>query len=200
MEINELKEYALVLKEELAGFENIDSELVKKSGESAVLAENLKEDAISLSEARREATGVLRGEVLKQFADLNFKSSDFEIKNEFLPAGNGNAGIEIDGNRIKVGANGIDNIELLEDSANFCEQASLSLALAATHTQFEVFGNDMNFPTHFNSYMTPLGETDPLIIHYHSLVNPSGYIDPSLYALANNRITQFNEMLHKERS
>jgi len=94
----------------------------------------------------------------------------------------------------------IDHIEILGDSANFCEQASLSLALVAAGTKFDVFGNEMNFPTHHEDHISSLENIDPLIIHYHSLVNPSGYIRPSLYSLANIRITQFNNRLRKEKA
>lgn len=93
----------------------------------------------------------------------------------------------------------IEHIELLGDSANFCEQASLSLAVISVATHFDAFGNNMNYPIHHKNYITSLEQIDPLIIHYHSLVDPSGYINPSLYSLANNRITQFNERLRKER-
>lgn len=94
----------------------------------------------------------------------------------------------------------IKRINLLEKSSNFCEQASLSLAVAATGNQFEVFDDDMNFPTHFDRYMKSLGEIDPVIIHYHWLVDNLGFIEATPYSLANNRIWRFNERLRKEKS
>lgn len=92
----------------------------------------------------------------------------------------------------------IERMDLLEDRSNFCEQASLSLALIAAGTRFDIFDNDMNFPIHHEDYISCLEEIDPLLIHYHSLVSPSGYIQGSKYSLTNNRITQFNERLYRE--
>ena len=93
----------------------------------------------------------------------------------------------------------INNLEILGNSTNFCEQASLSLAVVDTETKLDVFGNEMNFPIHHEDYISCLENIDPLIIHYHSLVDLSGYIRPSKYPLVNKRITQFNDRLHKER-
>jgi len=93
----------------------------------------------------------------------------------------------------------IEHIDLLGNSANFCEQASLSLALTASGTKFNVFGDEMNFPTHHEHYIASLEKIDPLIIHYHWLVTPSGYIQNSKYLLANKRITGFNDRLRAER-
>jgi len=93
----------------------------------------------------------------------------------------------------------IARMELLENSSNFCEQASLSLALVASGVTFDIFGNDMNFPTHHKSFVDDLDFIDPVIIHYHTLVDPTGYILPSFYALANKRITQFNKRLCQDR-
>lgn len=95
----------------------------------------------------------------------------------------------------------IARMELLGEHSNFCEQASLSLALAATDIHFEVVGNAFNFPMHFDDPATApnLADTDPCIIHYHSLADPSGYIIPSVYPAVNNRITEFNARLRRER-
>lgn len=83
--------------------------------------------------------------------------------------------------------------------AFFCEQASLCLAIVESGTKFDVFGNAMNFPIHHESYINLLEGIDPLIIHYHNLVDSSGYISPSKYPLANKRITQFNDRLRRDR-
>jgi len=100
---------------------------------------------------------------------------------------------------IKLNEQLIEHIYLLGNSAFFCEQASLSIALTATGTKFDLFDNNMNFPTHHEEYIASLEKIDPFIIHYHSLVNPSGYLKPSLYSIVNSRITQFNDRLSKER-
>lgn len=95
----------------------------------------------------------------------------------------------------------IARIELLEEHKNFCEQASLSLALAATNIKFKVVGNAFNFPMHFDDPTTVQGleDTEPFIIHYHWLVDPSGYLLPSPYSTVNSRIAEFNTRLRQER-
>jgi hypothetical protein len=100
---------------------------------------------------------------------------------------------------VKLNKQLIEHMELLEDRANFCEQASLSLALVATNTRFEIFGNDMNLPIQHKDYIASLENIDPLIIHYHSCFDADGYIDGSKYPLANARIDQFNQRLRQER-
>jgi hypothetical protein len=96
----------------------------------------------------------------------------------------------------------ISRIDLLESSANFCEQASLSLALTSTGQKYETLGNEMNFPTHLEHYQEShlLQHIDPYIIHYHSCVNILGYIKRSKYPLVNKRIIEFNNRLCHERS
>lgn len=100
---------------------------------------------------------------------------------------------------IRLNQHLIQNIEVLESSSNFCEQASLSLAVVASGTRFDLFGNEMNFPIHHKDYIPSLAGIDPLLIHYHSLIDQAGYLEPSQYAPANIRIAQFNERLRKER-
>jgi hypothetical protein len=95
----------------------------------------------------------------------------------------------------------IDRMELLEGNQNFCEQASLSLALGATAMTTHVVGNAFNFPMHFDdpASVPGLADTDPFIIHYHWLVDPSGNILPNAHPLVNRRIAEFNTRLRKER-
>lgn len=100
---------------------------------------------------------------------------------------------------IKLNKELIEHLELLGDSTNFCEQASLSLAVTTVGIPFDLFDNDMNFPTHHKDYIVLLENIDPFLIHYHNLVDSYGYLKPSLYALANKRIIQFNERLGEER-
>jgi hypothetical protein len=96
----------------------------------------------------------------------------------------------------------IDNLELLEGKDFFCEQVSLSLAIAKTSTKFKLFGNEMNFPMHFEDieecFFRKMAKTDPVIIHYHWLTNESGYINTSKFPAANSRIIAFNQRLRKE--
>jgi hypothetical protein len=93
----------------------------------------------------------------------------------------------------------IGHMEVLEDRSNFCEQASLALAVAATEIGVHILGNEMNFPDHFDFFTPRLDNIDPLIIHYHWRVDSSGCLKPSQYALVNQRIEQFNRRLSEER-
>jgi len=93
-------------------------------------------------------------------------------------------------------------MELLKESGYFCEQASLSLAVAATGTSFQVLDNDMNFPAHLSEEPldSAFANTDPVIIHYHWLVDERGLLEPSPYPNVDRRIQQFNDRLLKEQS
>lgn len=95
----------------------------------------------------------------------------------------------------------IARMELLGEQSNFCEQASLSLALSAIGTPFETLGNAFNFPLHFDdAALAPfLEDVDPFIIHYHWCTDPSGYILTNSYPAVNQRIEEFNARLRKER-
>ena len=78
--------------------------------------------------------------------------------------------------------------EELGGGAHFCEQASLSLALAATGTPFDTVGNEMNFPAHFAGLPldSEFANTDPVIIHYHWLAHENGILFPSVYPKVND--------------
>ncbi len=92
----------------------------------------------------------------------------------------------------------IENLEILEDRSMFAEQASLSLAIASTNTEFKVFAEDMNFPLHLHEPC--LENVDPVIIHYHKLVEPSGHIQNNCpYPLVKKRSMSFNRRLTDER-
>lgn len=90
----------------------------------------------------------------------------------------------------------IERLDLLGDDRNFCEQASLSLALVAEKVNFAVLGNEMNFPVHFGLPVeSAFGQTDPAIIHYHSLIDDDGLLLPTRYPAVNRRIEQFNDRM-----
>ncbi|MFI5294016.1 MAG: methyltransferase domain-containing protein [Thermodesulfovibrionales bacterium] len=57
----------------------------------------------------------------------------------------------------------------------------------------------MNFPCHFEKLNPRLDNIDPVILHYHWLVDAAGYIKPSPYPFVNRRIEQFNQRLRVER-
>lgn len=96
----------------------------------------------------------------------------------------------------------IERIDLLEGHGNFCEQASLSLALAATGTRFTLLDNRMNFPAHFQDrpVSSRFGQTDPAIIHYHWLVDDGGRLQRSPYPNVDRRIDMFNRRAVDERA
>lgn len=95
----------------------------------------------------------------------------------------------------------LEQPRLLGDASHFCEQASLSLALAACQTRYEAFGNEMNFPAHCRDLPpdSGFGTTDPVIIHYHALIDRNGLLEPSPYARVDQRLRTFNARLSRER-
>jgi len=94
----------------------------------------------------------------------------------------------------------LEQLTLLGDAANFCEQASLSLALAACQTRYEALGNEMNFPAHCQNLPpdSGFGTTDPVIIHYHALIDRNGLLEASPYARVDQRLQTFNARLGQE--
>lgn len=94
----------------------------------------------------------------------------------------------------------VENMELIAGREHFCEQSSMSLALAASGEKFMPLWNEMNFPTHLDDMEESplLHNTDPFIIHYHSCFDSDGNINGSRYPLVNARIEMFNDMLRKE--
>jgi hypothetical protein len=95
----------------------------------------------------------------------------------------------------------IANLELLGKRTNFCEQASLTLALAVSGCSVESLDNKWNFPVHFQKQPpeSAFGQTDPAIIHYHWLVDADGFLLESPYNKVNSRIASFNARLRTER-
>jgi len=100
---------------------------------------------------------------------------------------------------IKMNESLIEQIHLLGDHANFCEQASLSLALQQCGTRYQVLGNECNFPAHFQEAKSnsAFQYTDPAIIHYHWLVDDEGYLLRSPYRWVDKRIQEFNKRLRQ---
>ncbi|MBK7792759.1 MAG: hypothetical protein IPJ62_09745 [Betaproteobacteria bacterium] len=95
----------------------------------------------------------------------------------------------------------IERIDMLGERQGFCEQASLSVAVAVTGTPFTALDNRLNFPAHFQDrpVTSPLGQTDPTIIHYHWLVDDQGRLQGSPYPNVNRRIEAFNDRVAAER-
>jgi ubiquinone/menaquinone biosynthesis C-methylase UbiE len=97
----------------------------------------------------------------------------------------------------------IERIELIAEREWFIEQVALSLALAATGSEFDVLGNDMNFQIHVypgEVYEPRLEGIDPRIIHYHRGVTARNEIARSAYPLVSARIDMFNQRVRMERA
>jgi hypothetical protein len=80
------------------------------------------------------------------------------------------------------------------------DQASLALALENTEIPFEPLPAAMNMPAHFNAefYPAPWQELDPIIIHYHRLSYPDGFLKPCALRQCTRRIESFNARLRAE--
>ena len=89
------------------------------------------------------------------------------------------------------------NPDLLGPHQHHRTQAALALAFIGNPVPFQELPVGMNFPLHLTNMETPLemAEADPVILHYHDLVDPSGYLLPSPYPLAQKRIEDFNNRL-----
>ncbi len=113
MEIGELREYSARLKDEIEGYESLDSEIEKMQKEFKNIEVALVESALVLSEMRKRIIKMFSDAVRYELSDLAFKSVEFEVKDEYISSNNGVDSIEIGGQRIKISAKGIDNIEFL---------------------------------------------------------------------------------------
>lgn len=92
------------------------------------------------------------------------------------------------------------NINLLKECSNFCEQASLSLAFYDCQVSFKELPVSMNFPVHLTEPPSnDMIRCDPVILHYHSLVDESGFLKGSPYPNAQKRIAEFNAKLSESR-
>lgn len=96
----------------------------------------------------------------------------------------------------------IERIDLLAERSGFCEQASLSAAVAATGIPFTALDNRLNFPAHFQDCPVDscFGQTDPKVVHYHWLVDDQGRLQGSPYPNVNRRIEAFNDRAAAERA
>lgn len=92
------------------------------------------------------------------------------------------------------------NPDLLGPHQHHRSQAALALAFIANPVPFEELPVGMNFPLHLTHIKPPpeIVETDPVILHYHDLVDSDGYLLPSPYPLAQKRIEDFNNRLRRE--
>jgi hypothetical protein len=92
--------------------------------------------------------------------------------------------------------------EILHPCQRHCNQASLSLALAACPVPFMEAPVELNFQLNLSHLPPPEGyfAVDPAILHYHDRVDPEGYLLHTPYPFAQVRIEAFNRRLRQERS
>lgn len=92
-------------------------------------------------------------------------------------------------------------IEILHPCERQCNQASLSLALAACPIPFAEAPVELNFQLNLSHLPPPDGyfAVDPAILHYHSQVDPEGYLLHTPYPFAQVRAEAFNRRLRQER-
>ena len=102
---------------------------------------------------------------------------------------------------IRLNGELLNNLDKLGTQGNFCEQASLSLALSKTNLRFHTVGNEFNFPAHLTDKYPKanLQTVDPHIIHYHSLIDDKGFLLKSNCPKVDLKISEFNERLRSER-
>ncbi len=93
------------------------------------------------------------------------------------------------------------NIDLLQDARNFCEQASLTLAFVAEPVPFKALPLAMNCPVPSDDAILDLKvrECDPVIIHYHNQIDHAGLVICNSNPFASERINTFNERVMQER-
>ena len=80
------------------------------------------------------------------------------------------------------------------------DQASLAVALENSKVPFAPLPAEMNMPTHFTADVYPptWQELDPVIIHYHRLSYPDGFLKPCALEQCTRRIESFNARLRAE--
>jgi len=105
--------YILELREEINNFENLDNEIEIKKKDFEIARDILKENALELSEIRNKMIKILEGEIRMELENLNLKTAEFKISNGYIQVENNSMALEIDGQTVRFGQNGIDSIEFL---------------------------------------------------------------------------------------
>ncbi|MCG2789004.1 MAG: DNA repair protein RecN [Actinomycetia bacterium] len=105
--------YVLELREEINNFENLDNEIGIKKKDFELTRDVLKENALELSETRNRILKILESEIRLELENLNLKTAEFKISNAYTAAENNSWALEIDGQTVRFGQNGIDSIEFL---------------------------------------------------------------------------------------
>ncbi|MBU4449887.1 MAG: DNA repair protein RecN, partial [Actinobacteria bacterium] len=105
--------YVLEIREEINNFENLDNEIGIKKKDFELTRDVLKENALELSETRNRIIKILESEIRLELENLNLKTAEFKISNAYTAAENNSWALEIDGQTVRFGQNGIDSIEFL---------------------------------------------------------------------------------------
>lgn len=105
--------YVLELREEINNFENLDNEIEIKKKDFEITRDVLKENALQLSEIRNKIIKIIEDEIRLELKNLNLKTAEFKINNGYIQAENNSMALEIDGQTVRFGQNGIDSIEFL---------------------------------------------------------------------------------------
>lgn len=111
--LDEIILYISELKEEINNFENLDNEIEDSKKIFEMSKDSLKENALKLSEIRNKVLKILEEDIRHELENLNIKTVEFIINNEYVAAEKDSAGLDIDGRIIRFGHNGIDSIEFL---------------------------------------------------------------------------------------
>lgn len=114
MDVSHLLQYLEKIAKEMEGFKSLEEEIKERSIQFEKLKEELAQKAFDLSLKRKESIDVLEKLVKAELSSLNFKSAVFNAGSSwFNGEGLSDGFIDIEGKKIKVTANGIDDIEFL---------------------------------------------------------------------------------------
>jgi len=105
--------YILEIREEINNFENLDNEIEIKKKDFEITRDILKENARQLSQVRNQIIKILEDEIKLELENLNLKTAEFKISNAYIQVENNSWALEIDGQTVRFGQNGIDSIEFL---------------------------------------------------------------------------------------
>ena len=105
--------YILEIREEINNFENLDNEIENKKKDFEITRDILKENARQLSQVRNQIIKILEDEIKLELENLNLKTAEFKISNAYIQVENNSWALEIDGQTVRFGQNGIDSIEFL---------------------------------------------------------------------------------------
>ncbi|MGM7701913.1 DNA repair protein RecN [Pseudalkalibacillus sp. Hm43] len=110
--VEEILEYSSRIEEELDTITNKDDRIRKYEDELNEIGKDLYLEAKQLSKLRKKAAKDLEKKIHRELKDLYMAKTTFEVS--FEPASSSSTvGVEIDGNYIQFGKNGMDDVEFL---------------------------------------------------------------------------------------